>query len=77
MKSVSIVKTRSTEVGSKETREHISLSVAKAGILTQVHNLLQVAGLTYEMTFGHDMEHYEKGILEKREGNLLYIRYDA
>lgn len=43
MKSVTIVKSRSTEFGTTDTIEHITLSVAKAGILTQLHNLLQVA----------------------------------
>lgn len=80
MKSVSIVKTRSTGYGKKETIEHISLSLAKAGILTQIHNLLQVAGLMYERTFAYDAEHYDndgkKYILEKRREKGVYIRYD-
>lgn len=80
MKSVTIVKTRSTSVGTKETIEHISLSLSKAGILTQIHNLLQVAGLIYETTFAYDMEHYDndgkKSIIEKRLQDGVYIRYE-
>lgn len=81
MKSVTIVKTRSTEVGTKETIEHISLSLSKAGILTQIHNLLQVAGLSYETTFAYDMDHYDddgkKNVLEKRVQSGTYIRYES
>ncbi len=81
MKSVTIVKTRSTEVGTKETIEHISLSLSKAGILTQIHNLLQVAGLLYETTFAYDMDHYDddgkKNVLEKRVQSGTYIRYEG
>ncbi len=80
MKSVTIVKTRSTGYGKKSTIEHISLSLSKAGILTQLHNLLQVAGLIYERTFAYDAEHYQNGdkkyIIEKRKGNGAYIRYE-
>lgn len=81
MKSVTIVKTRSTDVGKKETIEHISLSLSKAGILTQIHNLLQVAGLNYEETFAYDAEHYNNNgklaILEKRKDNGIYIRFES
>lgn len=70
MKSVTIAKTRSTKHGDQNTIEHISLSLAKAGILTQLHNLLQVAGLNYETHFAYEAIHYKKGdkrkILEKR-----------
>ncbi len=80
MKSVTIVKTRSTEHGKKETIEHISMSISKAGILTQIHNLLQVAGLNYEETFAYDAQHYENNgtqvIVERRLGDIVYIRYE-
>lgn len=70
MKSVMIVKTRSTEHGTNATIEHISLSIAKAGILTQLHNLLQVAGLVYETMFAYEADHYDhegkKAVVEKR-----------
>lgn len=80
MKSVTISKTRSTEQGNHDTIEHISLSLSKAGILTQLHNLLQVAGLNYENHFAYDAEHYDdngkKKILEKREWGSMYVRYE-
>ena len=70
MKSITITKTRSTKHGKTETIEHISLSLAKAGILTQTHNLMQVAGLTYESMFSYEAEHYDddgkRSIIEKR-----------
>lgn len=80
MKSVMIVKTRSTGYGKNTTIEHISLSLSKAGILTQLHNLLQVAGLIYEETFAYDADHYDnkgkKSIVEKRVNDGIYIRYE-
>lgn len=80
MKSVTIVKTRSTEHGKEDTIEHISLSLAKAGILTQLHNLLQVAWLNYEAHFAYDAEHYDhngkRKIMEIRGEEQIYIRYE-
>lgn len=81
MRSVTIVRTRSTGYGTENTVEHISLALAKAGILTQIHNLLQVAGLTYESSFTSDAEHYEgsdgkRKTLEQRTGNGVYLIYE-
>ena len=81
MRSVTIVRTRSTGYGTENTIEHISLSLAKAGILTQIHNLLQVAGLNYESVFTADAEHYEgsdgkRKTLEQRTGNGVYLIYE-
>lgn len=80
MKSIAIVKTRSTPHGRDDTIEHISLSLSKAGILTQVHNLMQVAGLAYESMFTYDAEHYDdngkRKTLQKRKEDGVYLIYE-
>ena len=80
MKSIAIIKTRSTSYGKDDTIQHISLSLAKAGILTQVHNLMQVAGLTYESMFTYDAEHYDdngkRKTLQQRTGDGIYLIYE-
>ena len=48
LKSVWVSKMQSTEYGKQETAKHISLRIYKPGVLTQIHNLVQNAGLTYE-----------------------------
>lgn len=48
LKSVGISKTQSTSEGTQDTIKHISMRIYKPGVLTQIHNLVQNAGLTYE-----------------------------
>ncbi len=48
LKSVWVSKTWSTEYGKPETVKHISMRIYKPGVLTQIHNLVQNAWLTYE-----------------------------
>jgi uridine kinase len=48
LKSVGVSKIQSTEYGKPETAKHISLRIYKPWVLTQIHNLVQNAGLAYE-----------------------------
>jgi uridine kinase len=81
LKSVGVSKTQSTTYGKPETIKHISMRVYKPGVLTQIHNLVQNAWLTYEWltSFGQVTyvgENNKQYIVEDRPQGK-YIRYEV
>lgn len=81
LKSVGVSKTQSTEEWKPVTRKHISMRIYKPWVLTQIHNLVQNAGLQYEWLTKFPQTTYidETGklfIVEDRV-NGKFIRYEV
>jgi hypothetical protein len=81
LKSVGVSKVQSTDYWKAETKKHISMRIYKPGVLTQIHNLVQNAWLTYEWHTTYPQKTYvdEAGklyIVEDRM-NGKYIRYEV
>ena len=80
LKSVGVSKTQSTPHGKPETIKHISLRIYKPWVLTQIHNLVQNAGLEFEWYTAFDQTIYvdaanKQYIVEHRKWGE-FIRYE-
>ncbi len=81
LKSVGISKTQSTPEWTQDTIKHISMRIYKPGVLTQIHNLVQNAGLIYEGLSEFEQTTYQDTftqalyIVENRD-NGAFIRYE-
>lgn len=81
LKSVGVSKMQSTAYGKPETAKHISLRIYKPGVLTQIHNLVQNAGLTYEWHSTFPQVTYiddagKQYVVEERDDGKM-IRYEV
>ncbi len=80
LKSVGISKTHSTSEGNQDTIQHISMRIYKPGVLTQIHNLVQNAGLHYEGLSNYtqitylDIANIQYIVERRAEGN--FVRYE-
>jgi hypothetical protein len=81
LKSVWVSKIQSTEYGKPETRKHISMRIYKPWVLTQIHNLIQNAGLAYEWHTTFSQQTYiddaDKLYIVEDRVNGKYIRYEV
>ncbi len=81
LKSVWVSKIQSTEYGKPETRKHISMRIYKPWVLTQIHNLIQNAWLTYEWHTTFSQKTYiddaDKLYIVEDRWNWRFIRYEV